>query len=471
MKPDGIAADSQTRGSWLKRKLDAAPQPVLVCYAALAAFATYFCMYAFRRPFAVATFEGESFLGSAVALKTAIVISQIIGYALSKYIGIKVCSEVEARQRAPLLILLILWAELALVVYGLVPDDFKVLAIFLNGLSLGMVWGLVVRYLEGRRTSELLLAALSCSYIVSSGVVKDAGRAILHGDAAHWWRALPGAGQVISGWMSHIGEGWMPAVTGLHFLPMFLIAVWLLQALPEPSAADIAERVQRQPMSRGARLAFLRRFLLPLVLLCTAYLFVTAYRDFRDSYQVEILDALGYAYELNKTIISQTEALVALGVMVAMALLNLVADNRRGLVATFSLMIAGIALLGVGTVMLQMRWIDGFWWMTLTGLGSYLAYVPFGAVLFDRLIASTRVAGTAVFGINLADSVGYAGSVGVQLFHDLTPHPLTRLAFLEALSYFMCLVGIGCLLVSCLYFSREGPREVMSSALQLGQGD
>jgi hypothetical protein len=456
-------SDLQVDGrSWLKRALAAAPQPVLVGYAAVAAFATYFCMYAFRRPFAVATFDGESFLGTAVALKTAIVISQVIGYALSKYIGVKVCSEVKPGRRALLLVLLILWAEAALGVYGLVPDDFKVLAILLNGLSLGMVWGLVVRYLEGRRTSEVLLAALSCSYIVSSAMVKDVGRAILHGDAAEAWRVVPGAGTTIAGWMSHVGEGWMPAVTGLYFLPLFLLAVWLLEQMPEPTAADVAERAERQSMSRADRVAFLQRFLPVVALLCVAYLFVTAYRDFRDNYQVEILDALGYRYEQNKTMISQTETLVAFGIMGAMALLNLVRDNRQGLLATFSLMIVGLAVLGLATVMLQMRWIDGFWWMTLTGLGSYLTYVPFGAFLFDRLIAQTRVAGTAVFGINLADAVGYAGSVGVQLYRDLTPHPLTRLAFLEAFSYFMCAVGIICLIASCAYLLREQPRGALA---------
>ena len=96
---------------WLER----APAPVFAAYAIVAAFSTYFCMYAFRKPFAAAKFEGEFFLGTTVALKTAIVISQIIGYALSKYIGIKVCSEVSPARRAATLLTLIVWAELALV--------------------------------------------------------------------------------------------------------------------------------------------------------------------------------------------------------------------------------------------------------------------------------------------------------------------------------------------------------------------
>src|SRR5437667_10437378 len=192
--------------SWLEK----APAPVFAAYAIAAAFTTYFCMYAFRKPFAAATFEGEYFLGSAVALKTAIVISQIFGYALSKYIGIKVCSEVSPARRAATLVILILWAELALLAYGLVPNNLKTVAIFLNGLPLGMVWGLVVWYLEGRRTSELLLAGLSCSYIVSSGVVKDFGRAVMAGTAAEWWAKVPLVGSAIASWMGAVSEPWMP---------------------------------------------------------------------------------------------------------------------------------------------------------------------------------------------------------------------------------------------------------------------
>src|SRR5438093_13406606 len=89
----------QARGT-LTHWLQKAPAPVFATYAIVAAFASYFCMYAFRKPFAAAKFEGEFFLGTTVALKTAIVISHIIGYAFSKCIGIKVCSDVSPMRRA-----------------------------------------------------------------------------------------------------------------------------------------------------------------------------------------------------------------------------------------------------------------------------------------------------------------------------------------------------------------------------------
>ena len=442
---------SNTLTDWLGR----APAPVFVTYAVATAFCTYFCMYAFRKPFAAAKFEGEFFGGSEVELKTAIVISQIIGYALSKFIGIKVCSETRADQRPWVLMILILWAEAALVLFAMVPSAWKIVPIFLNGLPLGMVWGIVVSYLEGRRTSELLLAGLSCSYIVSSGIVKDFGRGLMEGAVAEWWRGVPLVGPLLANVTGQVSESWMPAVAGFYFLPLFCVSVWLLNKIPRPDLKDVEERVERKPMDKKERLAFVRQFAVGITLLCGAYLFLTAYRDFRDNYQVELFDGLGYSYEQNKTIISRTELIVMFSVLGALALLNIFRENRRGLIAAFSLMSAGMVLLGVSTLLLEARLISGFWWMTLIGIGSYLAYVPYGSMLFDRLIASTRVVGTAVFAIYLADAVGYTGSVGIQLFKDLAQSEMSRLDFFKGYTYFMSVLGTVCLIASCVYFLRR----------------
>lgn len=444
---------------WLAR----APSPVFVGVAVVAAFATYFAMYAFRKPFAAARFDGEMFVdvqwmlwGKAMALKlelkTALVISQVLGYCASKYLGIKFCSELTPARRGVALLVLVGIAQAALVLYALLPGGWKAPAIFLNGLPLGMVWGLVVGYLEGRRTSEILLAGLSLSFIVASGITKDFGRALMSGTIADLWSALPAVGPAIAHALGKVSESWMPAVAGFHFLPVFALSVWLLKQLPPPSAADRVERVQREPMGRSQRAAFLREFGPGLGLVCLAYFFLTAYRDYRDNYQVELFDGLGYAYGSNKTIISRAETLVMLGVMGVLALLNLVRENRRGLMAAFAVMTAGLLLLGGSTLLHGAGLISGFWWMTLTGLGSYLAYVPYGSVLFDRLMASTSVAGTAVFAIYLADSIGYTGSVGVQLYKDLMAHGQSRLGFFVGFTWFMSAMGSACLVASALYF-------------------
>ena len=354
--------------------------------ASALAFATYFCMYAFRKPFAAATYEGAAWFG--LAPKTLLVISQIVGYTVSKYLGIRWVSEVSRGGRWAMIVGLIGAAELSLLWFALLPPAGKVLALFLNGLPLGMIWGLVVRYLEGRRGSELMLAALSCSFIVASGIVKDIGRWLLqHG----------------------VSEYWMPVTAGLLFLPPLLVSATLLDRLPDPDLQDQAEREARPPMTAAARRDFATRFLPGLLLL-------------------------------------------VLGIMSS---LNRVRDRERGLQVLFVVMTAGLALLGAATLALERRWLSGQAWMICIGLGAYLAYVPFSSFLFDRLMAATRFTGTAVFAVNLADAVGYSGSVGVQLYKDLVVASASRLGFFKLFSYGLSLGGCALLVAAGVYFARQ----------------
>ncbi len=89
----------------------------------LAAFGAYFCMYAFRKPFNAGTYT-NLYLGS-IGYKSVLIIAQAIGYMLSKFIGIKVISELKAVSRNKLIIALILIAEGALLLFGLVPAPYN----------------------------------------------------------------------------------------------------------------------------------------------------------------------------------------------------------------------------------------------------------------------------------------------------------------------------------------------------------
>ena len=409
----------------------ALPVTLFTVMAIMAAFSTYFCMYAFRKPFSAASYEGLQFLNTSFDLKTVLVISQIIGYALSKMIGIKVVSEITRRSRFRMLVGMILAAQAALFAFAVLPPSLKVMAIFFNGLPLGMVWGLVVWYLEGRKTSEMLLAGLSCSFILASGVVKDIGRWLM---SAH-----------------EIDQFWMPFVTGCLFLMPFLLSAYLLNRLPDPSRDDWLARMERSTMDGSQRWAFIRQFLPGMVMLMIAYFFLTAYRDFRDNFGVEIFDQLGYGIN-EDAIFTRSELWVAFGVVGALAMLNLIKNNLWGLIGAFGVMTSGVMLMGVGTLLFDNGMIDGLTWMILCGLGSYLAYVPYGSVLFERLIASTRAMGTAVFVIYVADSIGYVGAIGVMGVKDQFAADVSRLEFFRYLTYGMSVLGVVMLVSSLIYF-------------------
>ena len=408
---------------------------VMGVYAIVASFTTYFCMYAFRKPFAAGTYEELKFMGTALDVKSAYVIAQVVGYTISKFAGMKFCSETGVRGRARLLVGLIFAAWLSLLLFAVLPGNLKVFAIFANGLPLGMVWGIVVLYLEGRRTSEFMLAGMSCSYIMASGMVKDVGRYLM------------------SSW--GITEYWMPFVAGALFFLPFLLGVYLLTQLPLPSEADKEERSPRTRMDSQSRWGFLREFSLGILLLSGMYFFLTAYRDYRDNYGVEILGELGLGERAG--IFTQTEVPIAFGVMICLSLLSLVRSNRLGLILALSIMITGQILMGAVTWMFEREMLSSITWMTLIGLGAYLTYVPFGSVLFDRLLAYTRFAGTAVFAIYLTDAVGYTGSVGLQLYKDFFASDISRLEFFKQLTYLMSIGGALSLLLALVYFMRRGP--------------
>ncbi|MFT6398198.1 MAG: hypothetical protein ACJAYU_002954 [Bradymonadia bacterium] len=414
--------------AWLSRQ----PPAVMTVYAMVVGFSTYFSMYAFRKPFAAASYDGEMF-SADVSLKTAFVVSQLIGYTISKYLGVKVCAEMQRKARARTLALLIGTALLSLLAFAVLPPRMKVVAIFINGLPLGMVWGVIVTYLEGRRTSEMMLAGLSCSYIVASGVVKDIGRWLMS-DLA-------------------VPEFWMPFTTGLVFVPVFAIALYMLDKLPMQSHADEDARSARTPMTGEQRLEFFRRFGFGLVCLLVLYFFLTAFRDFRDNYGVEMFAELGLSE--SQGLFTRTELPISLGVMAVFGALTFVQNNRAGFFAAYAIMMAGMVLLGGATYLQMQGHIGGITWMVLIGFGAYLAYVPYGSVLFDRLIAFTRAPGTAVFAIYLTDAVGYTGSVFLQLFKDLVAPDMSRLEFFQNYCLFQSGLGLVLFSVSWAFFARR----------------
>jgi hypothetical protein len=412
----------------LRDFLDRRGTLVVAPFAMLAAFSTYFCMYAFRKPFAAGTWEDLDAAG-VVSLKTAYVVAQIIGYAASKFLGIRVCSETTAEHRSRRLIALIIAALLPLATLPFLPGRWGTVAFVLNGLPLGMVWGLVVGSLEGRRVSELLLAGLSVSFIVSSGVVKDVGL-----------------------WLLSLGvpEPWMPFTAGALFLPAFVLSVWLLGAVPPPSASDVAARSVREPMHAADRKAFLLRFGTGFGALVAVYMLLTAYRDYRDNFGVELFAELGVGDAAG--IFTRTETPIAFAVLCVLALLSLVRDHRHALAVTLGLVAVGTALPAVASLLRLQGVLSGTGWMIGTGLGCYLAYVPFNSVLFERLMAYTRARGNAVFAIYVCDAGGYAGTLGLLVAGDHLAGPGARLAFFDRWGYVLALVSLALLVHATVFF-------------------
>ena len=403
-----------------------------IAWCMIAAFGTYFCMYAFRKPFTAGTYSGLSLWD--IHYKSILIISQVFGYMVSKFIGIKIISELKSSQRKKLIIGLILFAEISLLLFGLVPQPYNFVLLFLNGLPLGMVWGIVFSYLEGRRFTEVLAMGLSISLIVSSGILKTAYFEI-------------------HDWFPFVTEFWMPALVGILFLPFFLLFVWMLSVIPQPTETDILLRTERVPMTKEDKRNVLKEFGFGIVCFVLMYSLLVTMRDFRDNFSVEIWKEIGG--EWDKTIFSKTELITGLIVLGAIGCLSLIRSNIKGFWTTQWLIALGILLSGTSTFLFQTGLLTPFWWILLIGMGLFLAYIPIQVALFERLIAIFKIKANAGFFIYICDAIGYLGSVGLLLYKEFFMKDLSWAKVMMRFSYVLTGTCLLFLVLSAIFFNRK----------------
>ncbi|NHA02334.1 hypothetical protein G7092_00925 [Mucilaginibacter sp. HC2] len=413
-------------------KLLAHSKVFFICWCMVAAFGTYFCMYAFRKPFTSGTYTGLMLWG--IDYKAVLIITQVLGYMVSKFIGIKVISELKASGRVKLIIKLIVFAEVALILFGLVPYPYNFIFLFLNGLPLGMVWGIVFSYLEGRRFTEMLAMGLSISLIVSSGILKTIYF-------------------MVHGWFPLLSEFWMPCVIGLIFLPLFLLFVWMLSVIPNPTETDKLLRVERVAMTKADKRIILKEYGPAIIGTGLVYTILTTMRDFRDNFSVEIWNEI--APHWDKTVFSITEAISGVIVLAAIGCLSLIRSNIKGFWATQYLVVLGLLISGGSTLLFHLHVLGPFWWMLLVGMGMFLAYTPIQVVLFERMIALFKLKANAGFFVYICDSFGYLGSVGLLLYKEFFMRDLSWSKVLMQFSYLLTILCIALLVLVAIFFNRK----------------
>lgn len=368
------------------KKLAEASSFQMSVFAALMGFLVYSSMYAFRKPFAVAIFSEEEFLG--FDYKIWLILAQTLGYMASKFYGIKMISELREKGRAWLIIGLISVSWLALLGFAISPSPWGIIFFLINGFPLGLIWGIVFHYMEGRKFTEMMGSMLAASFVFSSGFVKSVGQFLLVN--------------------LNVSENWMPFLTGAVFFPLLLVGVFLLNHIPPPTQEDKELRSPREAMSGESRRKFFKEFRPGMILLIIVYMMLTGLRDLRDNFVVEIWQGLNI--DAAPELLTQTEIPITLTLLGLMSLLVLVRNNKHAFFLNHWIILVGFAVSILSTLGLQAGILSPFYWMILVGTGVYMAYIPFNCLLFDRMIATFKFGGNVGFLMYLVDSFGYLGS-------------------------------------------------------------
>ncbi|MEJ5962400.1 DUF5690 family protein [Pedobacter immunditicola] len=397
-------------------------------YAAIVVFLAYTMIFGFRKSFTVATFDGIMVAG--YSYKTILVIAQVLGYMLAKFYGVKYISELKRTGRGAIILVLTGISWLSWLFFALVPAPYNIIFLFVNGFPLGMLWGVVFSYIEGRRGTDFIGAALAVSFIFASGFVRSAG-----------------------GWLMlefQLSEFWVPFYTGLLFAVPLLLFVYLMEKIPMPSAQDIAERMERTPMNAEQRNAFIKRFLPGLAACILIYVFATIFRDIRDNFGAEMWKEMGYFDQ--PAIFTKTETPITLIILVLIGSMVMIRNSFKALMLAHVFIGLGFLLAGFSTLGYVTGNLSPLWWMTTVGLGLYMVYIPFNAVFFERLIATFKYAGNVGFLIYLADSFGYIGSVGVLLSKEIFKVQLNWVTFFSNSVIALSVIGLLLTVFSALYF-------------------
>lgn len=418
MQPTGISL--QTDNS-ITAKLRQSPAWVLILYVSLTSFTVYACMYGFRKPYTSSSFEGIQLFG--ISYKSVLVISQTIGYMLSKFLGIRIIAGMQPHKRAGAIVTLILTAWLSLLFFALVPPPYNFVFMFINGLPLGMVWGLVFGFLEGRRATELMGAVLATSFIFASGLAKTAGKALMINFNVSQW--------------------WMPFAAGGLFVVPMLIGTWLLNKTPSPNTDDIAHRTVRLPMDRQQRITFLKHFGFALVPVIIAYVLLTILRDFSEDFSNELWAETGYKDKAD--IFAQTSTIISLIVLAVVGGFFVIKNNYKAFQLNHTIIILGFVLAAGSTFLYHLHLVSPLIWFTTAAAGLYLGYVPYNCFYFERLLAAYKVPGNVGFVMYIADAFGYMGTVVVLLVKELVHIKYCWVDFFTFLFYIAA--GFGVVLV------------------------
>lgn len=406
-------------------------QTGVAIFAAIVSFLAYASVYAYRKPFTIATFDGLKYWG--VSYQTLLIICQVLGYMLSKFYGIKFISELKRLGRKKTSLILVGSAWLSLFFFGLTPAPYGMLFLFINGFMLGFMWGIVFSYIEGRRATDLIGSVMAVSFIFAGGFTRSVAKWMM----VEW----------------NISENWMPFMTGLVFALPLILFIHLLETIPDPDEIDEKERAVRLPMSRNDRRRLLQSFGFGIIILSVSYLILTVLRDIRDNYMANLWNELGYGS--NYSVFTKTETNTSLLVLFIIGMLVLVRKNIRAFGIIHFVIIIGFLLAGASSWLFIHGKMESVLWMQLVSIGLYLGYIPFNCIFFERFIAAFRVKGNAGFLIYIADAFGYLGSVGVMLSKEFFQLNLNWTQFYSKGVVIGAVFGVIGTCVSFLYFKRK----------------
>ena len=353
------------------------------------AFCIYTSMYAIRKPFTALVYS-QDILGYGI--KSWMVLAQLLGYTLSKFVGIKWLGELNRNHRFRMIVLILTSATIPLLLIGFSNCKYWPIWMLLNGFPLGLIWGIVFSYIEGRNLTELIGAILACTFIFSSGFVKSI--AILMQK-------------------NHFSLEFIPFYVAIIFLIPAIIFSYLLEKMPKPSNNEILANAPRTALTKSERKAINKKYFGFLFAIILLYGFLTLLRDVRDNFGAEIMSGL---HIYNAKNLTQLESIITIIMLVSIPFISRVKNHYNAILTTIVATFLGGLICISTSILFKNQLIDGMGLLLFSGGGIYIGYILINISIMNRLIGFNGTPANSGFLVYMADSAGYLCSLFISGF-------------------------------------------------------
>ena len=145
---------------------------------------------------------------------------------------------------------------------------------FLGALPCSVLYGAIFSYIEGRRSTDILIAAMNFTLIAAGGASRSTAAALIAAGVPPYL---------------------MPAVAAVGAAVVAIPLLHVVARLPSASQLDVEQRSQRGAMSCKQKLELFRHYRFVVPAMIVAYTIIMGLRQYRDFFAVELYaQALGY---------------------------------------------------------------------------------------------------------------------------------------------------------------------------------
>lgn len=370
--------------------------------------------------------------------KTMLVLAFTAGYALGKVPAFFAVSKLPPWKRLRVLLGIVLFSFVTIVCFFKCASIlFQSTLVFVGAIPLSSMFGVMTQYLEGRRATDKLNIGLSLVMLLGGGLARS----------------------IAAGMHKAMNDEWdnVPVMVAAVYLPICLVSLVVLDTTPPPTKTDAQLQQERRPLSMRSGASFFAKFWPGLSLVFLGYAAASAVRNFREYFAADIYEQAlhrGHHRIHNTTfndnvepwefLVLELPAAVVTGV--AIYSISFVQSNRKALFMISAFITIGGTICMVSTLCYTDGLFGkmpsnrtngtnhsggsndgdriipsptaGYIWIFAISTGTYLMYLPGGFLMFDRLIAASRVDVSAAFLIYGSDIFGQFATFGITVLKE-----------------------------------------------------